>query len=273
MGGVARILVLDVGNTNIKIGVARECVLEASFCLPTPERVTVDYLGLKIDGLLTAFGFSREEITAWVVSSVVPRLDQAIRGAGRRWCSCPVHFVPADIPLPINNRYKRPQEVGADRLVSAYSATRMFSARALIVVDFGTATTLDCIQGSNYLGGLICPGVLSSIRALGTQTAKLPQVSLNRTKEDVPEIKIGESTRESLENGLLFGFASMIQGLSSRLKDIIGRESRVVATGGLAESIAAVCPEIDNVCEDLLLQGLIMVFFENTNKDFGEDLT
>ncbi len=273
MGGIARILVLDVGNTNIKIGVARESVLESSFCLPTPERVTVDSLGLQIDGLLTAFGFSRKEITAWVASSVVPRLDQAISGAGRRWCSCPVYFVPADIPLPINNRYKRPQEVGADRLVSAYSATRMFSVETCIVVDFGTATTLDCIQGSNYLGGLICPGVLSSIRALGTQTAKLPQVSLNRRKEGFSDIKIGESTKESLENGLLFGFSSMIQGLCSRLKDIIGRESRVVATGGLAESIAAVCPEIDNVCDDLLLKGLLMIYFENINKDFGEDLT
>lgn len=273
MGGVGKILVLDVGNTNIKIGVARKSVLESSFCLPTPDRVTVDSLGLKIDGLLTAFGFLRREIAAWVVSSVVPRLDQAIREAGRRWFSCPVYFVPADIPLPVNNRYKRPQEVGADRLVSAYSATRIFSAETCIVVDFGTATTLDCIQGDNYLGGLICPGVLSSIRALGTQTAKLPQVSLNRVKDDTPEIKIGESTKESLENGLLFGFASMIQGLCIRLKDIIGKDSRVVATGGLSENIAAVCPEIDEVCEDLLLKGLLMIYFESINKDFGEDLT
>ncbi|MFP4167355.1 MAG: type III pantothenate kinase [Desulfonatronovibrionaceae bacterium] len=273
MGGIAELLVVDAGNTNLKIGLADRTGLQASFCLPTPASATADSLGLEISGLLDSSGFSRKKIKAWAVSSVVPRLDRAISGAGRRWFSCPVYFVPADIPVPVANHYKRPAEVGADRLVTAYSATRLFSSRAFIVVDFGTATTLDCIRDGKYLGGLICPGVLSSVQALGTQTAKLPQVSLEGKAEGCPDIRIGESTRESLENGLLFGFAALVQGLCARLKDIVGGGPLVVATGGLARDIAAICPEIDSVCEDLLLKGLQTIFYESFNQDLGEERT
>ena len=273
MGGIAELLVLDVGNTNIKIGLADQRGLKQSFCLPTPERGTVDSLGMDISNVLMHNGLDRKKLKAWVVSSVVPRLDGPIRGAGQSWCACPVYFVPKDIALPIANCYKRPEEVGADRLVSAYAATRMFDGQAHIVIDFGTATTFDCVKDNRYLGGLICPGVLSSIQALGTQTAKLPQVSLNRRPENDLDIKIGESTRESLENGLLFGFGAMIEGLSARLKPIVGGEPRVVATGGLAGNIAAICPEIEIVCENLLLEGLRLSFYENINKNYGEEWT
>ena len=136
----------------------------------------------------------------------------------------------------------------------------LFDDPTLIVVDFGTATTFDCVQGSAYLGGLICPGVLSSVTALGTQTAKLPQISLELDSED---LDIGTSTRQSLNHGVLFGFASMLEGLTARLKKRLADPgARVIATGGFAPHLAAITSCIDNLAPDLLMQGLLAAYFQ-----------
>jgi type III pantothenate kinase len=259
------ILLLDVGNTNVKIGVARpgQGVL-ATYALPTSTAGsldTADAWGLKLLDICRVEDLTPGQVLDIVAASVVPPMNPVIRRAAERFFHRAVRFVPgdgpADIRLPIENRYARPQEVGADRLVTAYAARCREKAHTLVVVDFGTATTLDCVQGCAYLGGLICPGVLSSARALATGTAKLPQISLELGQGP---LHVGKSTSESLNQGLIHGFAAMVEGLSRRIAESVGaspEETRVIATGGFAKPVAAVCPAIDDVREDLLMEGLM----------------
>jgi type III pantothenate kinase len=131
----------------------------------------------------------------------------------------------------------------------------------VISVDFGTATTFDVVQDSSYLGGLICPGVLSSARALATDTAKLPQIDL---EPESLALTIGRSTAESLNQGILFGFSAMTEGILKRLSDYLGEVPAVVATGGFAPQLARVCPAIEDVRPELLLEGLRLVYEEST---------
>ena len=252
------LLLLDIGNTNTKVGLAREETLLSSFVFPSNYLETSDNWGFRLLELCRYSQVAPREIASWVVSSVVPPLESLLLQAGKRYFDCPVLFVPRDIALPIRNCYQSPTEVGADRLVSAYAAREFFSTPAIIVIDFGTATTFDCIQDRDYLGGLICPGVLSSAKALSSQTAKLPQISLELASA---EISIGQSTSTSLNQGFIFGFASLVEGLCSRLKDKLSGEISVVATGGFASTLQKVCPCLQEIRPDLLLQGLLKAYY------------
>jgi type III pantothenate kinase len=198
---------------------------------------------------------------AWVACSVVPRLDRLLREAAMRYCGCEALFVPGEIPLPLANRYQRPEEVGADRLVTAYAASRTVDAPGCLVIDFGTATTFDLVAGGEYLGGLICPGVLTSARALSSGTAKLPQAEL---RVETDQAEPGLSTATSLSHGLVFGFAAMAEGLAARLLPRLPEGSAVVATGGLAPHIARVCRAIHLVRPHLLLEGLELAYTDNS---------
>jgi len=259
------VFLLDVGNTNVKIGLARRGQgIISSYALPTGQcggLGTPDAWGLKLLDICRVENLSPGQVTGFVASSVVPPMNPVLAQAARRFFDQPLRFAPADIPIPIENRYARPAEVGADRLVTAFAARQLSDAPALIVVDFGTATTFDCVADDAYLGGLICPGVLSSARALATGTAKLPHITL---EIDPPRpdggLNIGTSTSQSLNVGLIHGFAAMVEGLGARLARTLlpGREAevRLIATGGFAGRIAKVCPAIAEVREDLLLEGL-----------------
>lgn len=254
------VLLFDVGNTNVKLCLADENGLGRTYSLPSTNRETSDSLGLKIAGICAREGVAEGKVRAWVLSSVVPPLNNLLKSACADFFSCPALFVPGDIALPLENRYARPQEVGADRLLGSFAARSLFPDSALIVVDFGTATTFDCVQGNAYLGGLICPGVLSSVTALGTQTAKLPQISLELGSTD---LDIGTSTRQSLNHGVLYGFAAMLEGLTVRLKKrLAAPDARVIATGGFAPHLAAITSCIDNLAPDLLMQGLLAAYFQ-----------
>ena len=254
------LLLIDIGNTNIKIGLGREKTLKACFVFPSNYHETADNWGLRLLELCRYAQIPVTSIACWVISSVVPPLDSVFRQAGQSYFNCPVYFVPADISLPLHNCYQLPGEVGADRLVSAYAARRLFSSQSIIVVDFGTATTFDCIQDWNYLGGLICPGVLSSAKALATRTAKLPQISLEFS---TAQIQIGQNTSTSLNQGFIFGFASLVEGLCQRLKKQLSEEVQVVATGGFASSLKTVCPCLQEIIPDLLLQGLLKAYYNS----------
>lgn len=254
------ILLLDAGNTNIKISLAHENGLQSVINLPADVRETSDSLGLKICEYLRLENVSPAEIRVWLVSSVVPLLDETLRSACARFCSCPCFFVPENIKLPINNLYSRPREVGSDRLVTAFGARRLYSQAGIIVIDFGTATTFDCIVNNDYLGGLICPGINSSIKALSSQTAKLPQFSLNYADK---ELEIGRSTAQSLSQGTLFGFADMVEGLVARIKLKMPSGVIVVGTGGMADRLKNLCPSMQEVQPTLLLQGLQILSTEN----------
>jgi len=260
------ILLLDVGNTTVKIGVSTLAGPErplASYSLPTHHFATADALGLQITEICRREGLAPESVEAWAVSSVVPQLEPVLAAAAERYCRCPVLFAPADLHLTLNNRYERPQEVGADRLVTAFAATRLHRAPGFIVIDFGTATTFDCVAGNDYLGGLICPGILSSAAALSSRTAKLPQATLH---VDPSGLHIGRSTAHSLNQGLVFGFAAMVEGLVDRLKPLLPAGSLVIATGGYAQRLAPVCRAFDHIQPDLLLKGLRLAYLEHGAK-------
>ncbi|MBG0777965.1 MAG: type III pantothenate kinase [Desulfovibrionaceae bacterium] len=238
-------------------------VLETSYVLPTDPRRTVDSLGFFLLEIcrhagLCGRGFrDTPAVEAALVVSVVPSCDPVLAGACERYLGVRPLFVPRDLPIPLENRYERPAEVGADRLVSAYGARCLFDNEVVVGVDFGTATTFDCVRGDAYLGGLICPGVYSSASALAGKTAKLPQIRLE-IGSDAPVI--GRSTSESLNQGFIFGFAAMVDGLVARLRTVLGEDMGVVATGGFAEKIGRVAEHIEFVRPDLLLEGLLRLY-------------
>jgi len=253
------ILLFDAGNTNTKICLANDEGLGESYTLPTRPANTADDWGVKIEAILRREDVDPHSIEACVISSVVPPLDPLITAMARRFLDCDALFAGRDIPIDIENRYTRPEQTGADILVGCLSARLTYDAENLIVVDFGTATTLACVQGTAFMGGLICPGVLSSTSALAGGTAKLPQVSLTI---DSPELVWGRSTEECLNQGLVFGFASMIDGLVDRLAGRM-EDPFVVATGGLAQTIAQVAETIDEIRPDLVMEGLWMAYYND----------
>ena len=166
------VLFFDIGNTNTKIGISRTGGPLTSYVLPSNERQTADEFGLALLQVLRHSSLEPDELAGGLASSVVPGMSLIVRRACERFLGLRLLLAPEDVPLPLENRYARPHEVGADRLVGAYAARTLFpEAPAIISVDYGTATTFDCVEGNAYLGGLICPGVLSSVSALAAGTA------------------------------------------------------------------------------------------------------
>ncbi|MFV0421968.1 type III pantothenate kinase [Oleidesulfovibrio sp.] len=254
-------LLFDVGNTNVKIGIASEAGVHASYVLPTDRHQTSDSLGLRLVDVVRHAGYCERDVTAGVASSVVPSFNPILRQACERYFDRPLLLAPGDIEIPLENRYERPQEVGADRLVAAFAARRLWpEPRSIVSVDYGTATTFDCVQGEAYLGGLICPGVHSAAGALASGTARLPRISLD-VQDDLPVV--GRSTSMSLNHGFVFGFAAMTEGLCTRLAGVLEAPMQVVATGGFARSIARVSSCFDHVRPDLLLEGLKILYMES----------
>ncbi|WP_460032839.1 type III pantothenate kinase [Megalodesulfovibrio paquesii] len=264
-------LLFDVGNTTVSVGLASLAGPTTPphhpappdltvWQLPSTGAVTPDSLGLALHGLVQVAGVAPSQLAPGLACSVAPAFDAVLRQACQRFLGQTPAFVQQDVTIPLENRYERPLEVGADRLMAAWGARTLLPADSHLVVDFGTATTLDCVRGTAYLGGLICPGVLSSARALFSQTAKLPQIDLD-LKSDV--VAPGRSTKESLSQGLVFGFASMIDGLVDKLSPVVQGELPdapiVVAAGGLANAIAPHAARIQHVRPALILEGLALL--------------
>ncbi|MCG8532494.1 MAG: type III pantothenate kinase [Desulfovibrionales bacterium] len=255
------VLLFDIGNTNIKIGITQRELLATTYVLPTDPHQTCDSIGFRILDILSHLGLGIDAIDACVGSSVVPDMNPIVRAAVKRYVKQPLLLAPEDISIPLENHYERPEQVGADRLVGAYAARKLYpEARSIVSVDFGTATTFDCVQDNAYLGGLICPGVKSAASALASNTAKLPQISLE-VQSNMPVF--GRSTSTSINHGFIFGFASMTEGLCKRLADTLEGPMQVVATGGFAKDIARVTPCFDHVRPDLLMEGLRILYLEN----------
>lgn len=254
------LLLCDIGNTTIKTGFANKKRTVTSYNLPVGKEETSDSIGLAIRNILGHAGIDSSAIKACIVSSVVPALDVLLKEAVARYLGAPIFFVPADLPVPLENRYARPEEVGSDRLVGAYSARRIYpDAPGLIVVDFGTAVTFDCVMEHTYMGGLIFPGPQTCVTALARATARLPNVGLDiRPCDPAP----GRDTVTSIQHGLLFGFASLAEGLCGRLKRQLPRPVKIIATGGFAASIGRISPVFDAVLPTLLLDGLRRLYYE-----------
>ena len=253
-----QLLLADIGNTCIKLVFARPDALQAAYSLPTRAQHTADSLGLSLLQLLSLQGLAAKDLAACVVCSVVPDVNTLFQEACRKYLGkAPLSF-PGDFTIDMKNGYDQPQEVGADRLLAAFAARKLFpDTPSLISVDFGTATTFDCVSGNTYLGGLICPGLFSSRNALAANTAKLPRISLEMTDSHV---SIGKSTITSMNHGFLFGFAAMTEGLCERLKEELPGPTLVVGTGGAAHDLARICRAFDVVRPDLILEGLRLLW-------------
>jgi len=254
------LLLVDIGNTSIKIGMSRGAEVLTSYTLPTDFiNQSADSLGLQLKALFEHAGLA-ERVRACLVSSVVPGMDPLLRQACARYLGVEPRFAHQDVPVPLENQYERPQEVGADRLVAAYAARRLHpDAESLISVDFGTATTFDCVAGQAYLGGLICPGVMSALGALATRTAQLPRIALEASAE---RPIVGRNTITSLNHGFLFGFVSMTEGLCARLARDLPGTPTIIATGGFSTAVAGVTGVIKQVYPDLILEGLRFMHHE-----------
>jgi type III pantothenate kinase len=256
------LLAIDIGNTNIVLGVFDGGRLVRSWRLQTLRERTSDELGLLVDGLFAHSRLDRSRVKGIIVGSVVPPLTGTTMAMVERYFGvAPLVVEPAsNTGMPI--LYEAPADVGADRIVNAIAAYEQFGrpgSRPLIVCDFGTATTLDAVTGrGEYLGGVICPGVSISADALFQRAARLPRIDVRK-----PERVIGRTTVGAMESGLFYGYIGMVEGLVRRMAAELGGQPLCVATGGLAALIAPETPLIDHVDVDLTLHGLRIVWERN----------
>ncbi len=250
------LLAIDVGNTHLTVGAFQEKALLHTWRLQTNRHYTADELGLQLLSLVSHAGASPADLVGVVAASVVPPLDGALEEAVTTYLHHSLFLVTSKTKLGITNRYKNPLEVGADRLVNAV-AVRSFYKEAAIVVDFGTATTLDCLSAKGeYLGGAICPGLEIAAEGLATHTAKLPRV----TFQEAPTRALGKTTIESLQSGLFWGYIGLVEGLLNRLTKEMSTKPRLIATGGLSSLIGPHLKHKIRIMPDLTLEGLRLIW-------------
>ncbi|MEX0755405.1 MAG: type III pantothenate kinase [Actinomycetota bacterium] len=253
------LLAVDVGNTELSLGVFRAEELAFTWRLSTRADRTADELAVLFGGMLAQRDLAFDsQITAVVMASVVPTVTQAIREMTRRYFGFgPIVVGPGTktgIPIKTDN----PREVGADRVVNALAAVERYGAPC-IVVDFGTATTYDAISvKGEYVGGAIAPGIQASGASLFHATARLTQVELV-----APKSAIGKNTVESLQSGLLYGTAAEVDGMVARVRDELDRDATTIATGGFADLVVPHCASIDEHDPWLTLEGLRLIFDRN----------
>lgn len=252
------LLLIDVGNTNTVFAVYREREPLGQWRLSTMrERTAEEYAALLIQ-LMSIGGFARADVGAVVISSVVPQTVFPLRRMSRDFFAREAFVVGEDVPIPIANKLINPKEAGADRLVNALAAVRRYEP-PLIVVDFGTATTFDIVDGEGaFIGGIIAPGINLSIEALHRAAAKLPRIAV-----EPPPTVIGRSTVQAMQSGIFWGYVGLIEGLAQRVQAEYGRPMTVIATGGLAPLFARHCPAVEHVDRDLTMIGLVEIYLLN----------
>lgn len=251
------IIVFDVGNTETTIGLFDGPALVAHWRVMTDADRTPDEFGLELSGLLHARDVPRSRVQGAAIGSVVPPVTAPLTVACATWLGTQPVVIDARSPLPIVLQVDEPLTVGADRIINTLAASRIHHADT-IVVDLGTATTYDCITADGvFLGGVIAPGVKTSLETLIRRTSKLPATELV-----APERAIGTRTEDCIRAGVMFGCADAIDGIVRRLKAEwpSRRTPLVIATGGLAELIAPLCREVNRVEPYLTLEGLRLAY-------------
>lgn len=236
-------LTIDIGNTNISLGIFHGKRLIRRYTIATREKNY--FLGLKKI-------FAQAKIEEVIICSVVPRATKKLHLDLKRLLKGkPLHIIGKDVKVPIRNLYRSPRQVGQDRLVNAYAGV-MFYGAPLVVVDFGTAITFDIIsKKKEYLGGMIIPGLRISLEALNQKTALLPKIKLEKPREF-----IGRDTKNSMLSGIIYGFAALTDDLAMCIRNKIGSDTRIIGTGGNIKLIAQYCKRIDVIDQDLTLKGL-----------------
>lgn len=255
------IMVLDVGNSNTKIGIFVGPSLAHHWRISTVQERTTDELGMVIAGLVQSAGVVRNQLAGVVISSVVPPIMPAIERMCKQYFGITPLIVGPGVRTGLDIKADSPREVGVDRIVNAISAVAQYGP-PLIIVDFGTATTFCVVDAlGHYVGGAIAPGVRTSADALFESAAKLPRVELAR-----PKTVIGKNTVTGVQSGVVYGFASLVDGMVEHIARELPLPYTVVATGGLAELIAPESKCISHIHPLLTLEGLRIVWERNRER-------
>lgn len=253
------LLLVDVGNTQTHFGVSESGQLKEHWRFSTVRDSTSDELGAALSNLLALRGLRFADIDESILSSTVPELVEQWTAMASRYLGHEMLAVGPALRTGMPIRIDNPREVGADRLVNAIAAYEKLGGPC-IVVDFGTAITYDAVsEAGEYLGGIITPGAEISIEALAERAAKLPKVELAE-----PRSLIGKSTVDAIRSGIAYGFAGQVEGIVRRLREELGPETPVIATGGLARTVVPFTREtIDEVDDLLTLTGLQLIYARN----------
>jgi type III pantothenate kinase len=252
------LLTIDVGNTNTVLGVFEGPELRVHWRLTTRREQTTDEYGILVRNLFASSTIEPDQIDGIAIASVVPPLTPVLVALAREYLGRDPLVVEPGVKTGMPILYEPPGDVGADRILNGVAA---FAAMGgpVVVVDFGTATTFDVVtRKGEYAGGVICPGIGISADALFQRAARLPRVDVRH-----PGRVVGRSTVTSMQSGLYFGYASMCEGILGRIRAELGEPTRVIATGGLAETLAADIPSIERVDPVLTLTGLRLIWERN----------
>ena len=265
------LLAIDIGNSHTVIGLFNEKKLIDQWRLKSDRDRTDDELAIHCHGLFSLIGFASKKISGIIIASVVPGLETS-------WISCCRKYLSTNLQRPlmtvcaetvkdsIRIKTEHPEEVGADRLVNAIAGWQKYRCH-LVIIDFGTAITFDCVSAQcEYLGGAILPGIAVALDALSSRTAKLPRIDVSVGPKQV----IGTNTVEAMKSGILYGYGSLVDGMTDKIRQEMGcftDQLKVIATGGMAHLISPYTQTIDEIEPMLTLEGLHFLHDRHQNND------
>ncbi len=252
------LLAIDIGNTNIVIGCIKDDEIVFKARIATDRTRTSDQYGVEIKNMLEAFGVSKEEVEDCIIASVVPPVFNSVQTGVLKVIGKQPMVVGPGLKTGLNIHVDIPSQVGSDLIVAAVAALAEYPA-PLVLIDLGTATTIEVIEPENvFIGGLIFPGVMVSLDSLSSHAAQLPGISL-----DKPKKVIGKNTVDCMRSGMMYGTAAMLDGLIDRIAEELGHESTIIATGGLAQFVVPLCKHEIILEKELLLKGLNILYKKN----------
>lgn len=252
------ILTMDIGNTNIKTALFEGGEMVRYWRVSTNKNYTSDEYGILLTSLFAHQGVSAEQVEGIVISSVVPTINYTIDHMCQNYFHLTPMFLGPGVKTGINIRYENPRELGSDRIANAVAAYEEYGG-PVIFIDFGTASTFGVVdEKGSFLGGSIFPGIKLASEALSSGTAKLPRFELTR-----PDTVIGRTTLTNLQSGMYYGYVGMLEHIVSRMQQELGKNAKVVATGGMAQLLAQESKVIDHVDGQLTLKGLHLIYERN----------